>query len=79
MSIYLFIYISLCVSVSSFFRWGMILMNTLQYISNEFSNIGLSNGVPELYELVKNELLIFQSLAILEVSTSTLKNIGCGL
>ncbi len=51
-------------------RWALVLVNTLLYISKEYANISLSNGAPGLYEIVERDLMIFQTLAVLEVSVN---------
>ena len=52
-------------------RWGLILINTIQYLSVNFGGIGLAQGVPGLYEKVRKEVLVFQTLAILEVPNTS--------
>ena len=52
-------------------RWGLILINTIQYLFINFGGIGLAQGVPGLYEKVRKEVLVFQTLAILEVPNTS--------
>ena len=45
--------------------WSFILMKGVQYVAG--GNYGIYIGAPGLYETVRTELKLFQTLAILEV------------
>lgn len=49
------------------FRWGLILFRTLRYLLENGHMIGLKAGAPGYYEVINDEVKLYQTLAILEV------------
>ena len=53
--------------MSTFHRWGIILVKTLRYALAGSVSISYEHAVPGLIDDVERELRIFQTVAIMEV------------